>query len=996
MKNHVLAGVEICWVRAASTVALMSIVFTHASSAQDVSFEGLSVGTVVTTQMVTKGIEFLPQYGVLPEIISSPAGNLAGLTQSGSNEFSASAGHGVLTHSQNVIRMHVGLIPGTIAVQANVRLTALDASGNVVSSVTRVLVAGNGFSTELAAGSWSPNIVAFIIEALDDPGHNARIGILDIGWSNLSGQDQADFILTGPMGVNVVAGGPPIDIPIVAHRMGGSTGDINFAASNVADKVSASFRRSSDGVTVRLVAPINASPSVHTSVITGSPSSLAVGPAARSFNLPISVVDGLTISGSSFVDIASCQISGGAYGVMVVPISVRRDATVTGPIILSLGTLPPEVKATITPGTLAFAGGALNESAMVNLTVTAGVAVNFPLNIETTFGSQKQSVQIFVAGICPRTNKNFVIRGNFSCMSVYSHVTPLANARVEFFRYRWWGQDDLVGNTETDENGDYEQALWANIQGDYYARLRLDNRSVDVKDNWALSAWSIDSPHRNNSGPLIDLGSFTIQKDNGWGTPKCAIWQGARAAYVEFEKTTGYEPPSAYSIIVWKGFLTPFSYLATTNWADNYPTGGFGARQNDVALHDFQTSFHEFGHTLRHSYDGDWNHFVNDASLYTYAREHGHCSPGGPGYQANDGFAFNEGWAEYWSEDTAPCDNAPTNTGIEGTVAHDLAVLAQQCPQVYGGDATPVADRPARRREGMISVLRRGQNIIHSDGEFRHQFQLQFPSPECGNLPPVGFEGSAATTNLAGLGNSMYSIGKLQRTLADLLQQSSSNDRTSPSTLQANRVASLRLDILAQTEVTKGLQNDLESAIDRAKSSTDCPPEPCSVVGERLMKPVILRGEIKRSDLLRLQLESELSALLSGERNLPQFSWAIDFERRKEAQSFERDSRAVVSTALREGIAVLTPLAHRDTSGSIAAIVSQLDVQAKQMRSPNNDTYLTFLPLPRSSRDDQLVARGSIRPPFSPSRTGILLAIAAVLVLGALGFAWTRRLSSSR
>ena len=47
---------------------------------------------------------------------------------------------------------------------------------------------------------------------------------------------------------------------------------------------------------------------------------------------------------------------------------------------------------------------------------------------------------------------------------------------------------------------------------------------------------------------------------------------------------------------------------------------------------------------MRHSYDGSYGHFLVDVGWYIYTRNHD-C-----GKQTNNGFAFNEGWAEFWAE----------------------------------------------------------------------------------------------------------------------------------------------------------------------------------------------------------------------------------------------------------------------------------------------------------------------------------------------------------
>ena len=52
---------------------------------------------------------------------------------------------------------------------------------------------------------------------------------------------------------------------------------------------------------------------------------------------------------------------------------------------------------------------------------------------------------------------------------------------------------------------------------------------------------------------------------------------------------------------------------------------------------------HEFAHTIRHYYDGTYGHFLSDAVRFWYPRKHS-CTD-----EKNAGFAFNEGWAEYWA-----------------------------------------------------------------------------------------------------------------------------------------------------------------------------------------------------------------------------------------------------------------------------------------------------------------------------------------------------------
>ena len=56
------------------------------------------------------------------------------------------------------------------------------------------------------------------------------------------------------------------------------------------------------------------------------------------------------------------------------------------------------------------------------------------------------------------------------------------------------------------------------------------------------------------------------------------------------------------------------------------------------------TAQHELAHTIRHHYDGSYFHFSWDATRFWYLRSH-NCNT-----SSNHGFAFNEGWAEFWEK----------------------------------------------------------------------------------------------------------------------------------------------------------------------------------------------------------------------------------------------------------------------------------------------------------------------------------------------------------
>jgi hypothetical protein len=325
------------------------------------------------------------------------------------------------------------------------------------------------------------------------------------------------------------------------------------------------------------------------------------------------------------------------------------------------------------------------------------------------------SFPILLYGTCPQQNSNFVIRGQFSYINE-GDVQPLAGAQVEIFRYRSDWFDDRVDVTSTDDQGNFSRELFASIEGDYYARLRLFSAEAQVEDACNSSVWSIDTPHQSNAGGLIDVGSIQISRDGGNGTPRAAVWQGIRNAVLELRQVTGGVGPALtasgfVNVIVYRGQLTPLTWYEDIHWAHGYTSGSVFFPEATAPL-CYQVTSHEFGHVIRDRLDGDFWHWSNDNFQYVYGRYHDSCSIQ-TGTQANAGFAFHEGWAEYWAGQITCCPNDLENEAMEGTVAHDLHTLSS-CPGVG--------------RNGMVEVLGRGPNIIHSDTEFRNQYAQQFPN----------------------------------------------------------------------------------------------------------------------------------------------------------------------------------------------------------------------------------------------------------------------------
>ncbi len=96
--------------------------------------------------------------------------------------------------------------------------------------------------------------------------------------------------------------------------------------------------------------------------------------------------------------------------------------------------------------------------------------------------------------------------------------------------------------------------------------------------------------------------------------------------------------------------------------------------------------------------DGNLTHLLSDALEFNYFRAH-HC-----GFQSNKGFAFNEGWAEFWAGSCtqASYGESALDYTIEGNVAKGLRQLR----------ANGLSD------SDMVNILKRSGGTIHSFEEY--------------------------------------------------------------------------------------------------------------------------------------------------------------------------------------------------------------------------------------------------------------------------------------
>ncbi|MBJ7601499.1 MAG: hypothetical protein DLM67_01665 [Candidatus Nephthysia bennettiae] len=418
---------------------------------------------------------------------------------------------------------------------------------------------------------------------------------------------------------------------------------------------------------------------------------------------------------------------------------------------------------------------------------------------------------------------------------------------------------------------------------------------------WTGSSWSIDTGTGSNTSGDIHH-DLVISRDGGLGTPRAAIWQGARNAAQQYRGSVGAPPPDAdYDIAVETTiFPTPWSTLSTTHWPDGYDTRG-----RDT----YSVNFHEFGQTVRHSMDGDFAHFLYDAIRFVYPRTH---DPTDCRNTTNLGFAFNEGWAEFWATDwgarppASPCDPT-TNMELEGNVAAALYGLSQ-CRDVG--------------RHGMVQVLQANPLAIHSFAEFASAFRRRFPVCH----PEIVAVGDVIAHNAG----EEFAVSAADRAAATLLK------------------------IREQAEVTAELRRSYDAAVAAAANLTRCDTvDRCEALFQAATGPALLRGRIAQSEQVSERLELDLGQLAEPEdedgeaqrdpergedeadgREPVGLTNARMYARHLADQKrFDRQTLSIAIGATREALSAIGPFVDGDPTGMMAGYVADLTASLLQFET---------------------------------------------------------------
>lgn len=389
---------------------------------------------------------------------------------------------------------------------------------------------------------------------------------------------------------------------------------------------------------------------------------------------------------------------------------------------------------------------------------------------------------------------------------------PLRHAKIEV-----WDSDvptastvldDFMNADFTDDNGNFlitgsggDGYNYSWSRPDVYIRVSLEDNTGQVRliDEFnGTQSYIIGLHEFDDVQGMVNIGERILDtgKQPFFGT-KAMVWVGSRDAYDNYVVNAGELPPAGfYSIQYWSGVYagTPWTNLNTTHWPIGYWNGD-------------DTYTHEFAHSVRHSFDGDQNHFNNDVIQYGYIR--GHI----PSDKTNEAYAFNEGWAEFWEGSSASTYGDPTDMEIEGNVAHELNKISNSLPN---------------KKWDMLRVLKENPEKIHSFREFCTYANNDYPNSCIG----VGL----------GVIRSAEYITSHQISYSDYKKEAASH-------------------IEKQTALMNDIRSQLEKANGEAKAITfiDCEKVDCYLAFQKIIAPFLLKMQIETNEVIIAAMNDHLA-----------------------------------------------------------------------------------------------------------------------------------------
>lgn len=202
----------------------------------------------------------------------------------------------------------------------------------------------------------------------------------------------------------------------------------------------------------------------------------------------------------------------------------------------------------------------------------------------------------------------------------------------------------------------------------------------------------------------------------------CELFQIGAEILQEYHNVTSTDPPAAddFRIKRWEGVdtapgtspITPYTYYDYVVIANDFrryaPTRE--ARRGTLT--------HEFGHSLRHSADGDLGHWGWDMFRWAYGRFH-------DGNEiSNEQYAFNEGWAHFWE-----CTRSALSRSCPDiSTATPPATEADWNEKRIGERLIAMSRIAGVGRAAMQQLLRDNPGSIHTLWEYENRFCARFTS----------------------------------------------------------------------------------------------------------------------------------------------------------------------------------------------------------------------------------------------------------------------------
>jgi hypothetical protein len=382
----------------ASSVAVAATLTT-------ISFDGLSPGTMVSTQYDADGVDFANGivgsnvycYPAITKVASGKAesGDQVADASCANGEFPDSSIHGLLKNSAKNVSVYAGFSPTGSGSPANtaVSLTAYDVSGTVVKTTTVTVPAGQGTHTLIGVSSTSADIVAFDVTATQP-----SVSIDDLTFDNPSGVP-ADFVISAQNGFVQIAQGSSVQDVVSIQRLNGSTGGITFSASGLPAGVHASFSpnpATGDTTTMTVSADSNAPPPPPGPypgfTITGTPTGASAGSTARSTSALIDVQPLFTTSYPGPIKVPPCST-------LQVPITVTAASGFSGSVTLSATGVPADDQASFSPATLTLPGQTHSTLTLTSQSDISGPTAN--VTIVATGGGATDAYDTFSVSRVP-------------------------------------------------------------------------------------------------------------------------------------------------------------------------------------------------------------------------------------------------------------------------------------------------------------------------------------------------------------------------------------------------------------------------------------------------------------------------------------------------------------------------------------------------------------------------------------------------------------------